>query len=249
MIRLILIIIFLILFFTVGQLSLLIGFLLSIFDKELEYKFYKRIINIVFDVILFISGVSVEVIGKENSETYLNNGVSKLLISNHRSFFDIIAGYGIYKDKVCYMSKDELKKFFLLKIWMDKINCIFIDRKNIKEAMKSIIVAIRNIQNGISVWIFPEGTRNKNENQLDLLEFKEGSFSIAKKTGCEIVPIAFLNTDDVFEKHFPIIKKTKVKVIIGKSFFVKDLDSEYSDRVSVYAMNEIKKLMKLGIDK
>ncbi len=249
MIRLILIIIFLILFFTVGQLSLLIGFILSIFDKELEYKFYKRIINIVFDVILFISGVNVEVIGKENIETYLNNGVSKLLISNHRSFFDIIAGYGIYRDKVCYMSKDELKKFFLLKIWMDKINCIFIDRKNIKEAMKSIIVAIKNIQNGISVWIFPEGTRNKNENQLDLLEFKEGSFSIAKKTGCEIVPIAFLNTDDVFEKHFPIIKKTKVKVIIGKSFFVKDLDSEYTDRVSVYAMNEIKKLMKLGINK
>ena len=249
MIRLILIIIFLILFFTVGQLSLLIGFLLSIFDKELEYKFYKRIINIVFDVILFISGVSVEVIGKENIETYLNNGVSKLLISNHRSFFDIIAGYGIYKDKVCYMSKDELKKFFLLKIWMDKINCIFIDRKNIKDAMKSIIVAIKNIQNGISVWIFSEGTRNKNENQLDLLEFKEGSFSIAKKTGCEIVPIAFLNTDDVFEKHFPIIKKSKIKIIIGKSFFVKDLDSEYSDRVSVYAMNEIKKLMKLGIDK
>ena len=220
MIRLFLITIFLKMFFTVGQISLLIGFLLSIFNKELESKFFKKIINIVFDIILFISGVNIEILGYENIEKYINNGNSKIFISNHRSYFDIIAGFGICKNKVCYMAKSELKKIFLLKIWMDKINCIFIDRDNVKDAMKSIISAINNIKNGISVWIFPEGTRNKNENQLDLLEFKEGSFSIAKKTDCQIVPIAFLNTDDIFEKHLPLIKKTKIKIVVGEGFFV-----------------------------
>ena len=60
MIRLIIIILYLILFFTIGQISLIVGFIIELFNKELAKSYYKRIINSVFRVIMFISGTHVD---------------------------------------------------------------------------------------------------------------------------------------------------------------------------------------------
>lgn len=43
------------------------------------------------------------------------------------------------------------------------VNCLFLDRTDIKAGMKTILDGIQKIKAGISVWIFPEGTRNINE--------------------------------------------------------------------------------------
>ena len=51
--------------------------------------------------------------------------------------------------------------------------------KNIKEGMKTILAAIEKAKNGISICIFPEGTRNKTADTF--LPFHEGSFKIAEK--------------------------------------------------------------------
>lgn len=53
-----------------------------------------------------------------------------------------------------------------------------------------ILAGIEKVRRGVSVWIFPEGTRNKNEQLSDLLPFKEGSLKIAEKSGCPVVPVA-----------------------------------------------------------
>lgn len=101
------------------------------------------------------------------------------------------------------------KKFLLLSTWMRFVYCLFLDRENPKEGLKTILQAIDYVKNGISICIFPEGTRNKGE-ELSLLPFKEGAFKIATKTGCPIVPISMNNTAEIFENHFPKIKKTHV---------------------------------------
>ena len=67
----------------------------------------------------------------------------------------------------------------LLRTWMRRLHCLFIDRENVKEALKTILAGIDNVKNGISMCIFPEGTRNKTDDLM--LPFKEGSFKIAEK--------------------------------------------------------------------
>ena len=93
------------------------------------------------------------------------------------------------------------KKVPLLSTWMRFVYCLFLDRENPKEGLKTILQAIDYVKNGISICIFPEGTRNKGE-ELSLLPFKEGAFKIATKTGCPIVPISMNNTAEI-SKSFP----------------------------------------------
>lgn len=72
-----------------------------------------------------------------------------------------------------------------------------------------------------------------------MLPFKEGSFKIASKTGCAIVPISLNNTAEIFENHFPKIKKAHVIIEYGKPIYYKDLDKETQKHVGVYCQNLI----------
>lgn len=105
-----------------------------------------------------------------------------------------------------YVAKLEMLKIPLLSHWMKNLHCLFLDRKDLKQGAKIILAAIGKIKDGISICIFPEGTRNKIADTF--LPFHAGSFKIAEKSGCPIIPIALNNAGDVFEDHFPKIKKT-----------------------------------------
>ena len=92
----------------------------------------------------------------------------------------------------------------LLSSWMKYLHCLFLDRKDIKAGMKTILTAIDEAKNGVSICIFPEGTRNKNESELDMLPFHEGSFKIATKSGCPIIPVSYTHLD-VYKRQTPFI--------------------------------------------
>lgn len=81
---------------------------------------------------------------------------------------------------------------------MRYLHCLFLDRKDIKQGLKTILTAIEKIKSGISICIFPEGTRNKNKDELELLPFHEGSFKIASKSGCAIHP----DGDEQYRRNF-----------------------------------------------
>ena len=56
---------------------------------------------------------------------------------------------------------------------MKRLHCLFLDRKNPKEGLKTILQAIEDIKEGISICVFPEGTRNRGE-ELSMLPFRDG---------------------------------------------------------------------------
>ena len=136
-----------------------------------------------------------------------------LFIGNHRSFFDILLTYSRCPRLTGYVAKKEMEKIPLLSTWMRFVYCLFLDRKNPKEGLKTILQAIDYVKQGISICIFPEGTRNKGE-ELSMLPFKEGAFKIATKTGCAIVPISMNNTAAIFENQFPFGLRRKKSVCI-----------------------------------
>ena len=142
-----------------------------------------------------------------------------------------------------FVAKKEMEKIPLLSKWMLNVNCLFLDRNNIKEGLKTILAGIEKVRRGVSVWIFPEGTRNKNEQLSDLLPFKEGSLKIAEKSGCPVVPVAIKGTAEVFEKHIPLICPRHVVIEFGEPFIVKELDPENRKFVGAYTREKIARML------
>ena len=192
-------------------------------------------VRAIFKKLLKMAGVTVEVRGFEN----IPQDRPVLYVGNHRSYFDILVGYTTAPGLLGFVAKKEMEKIPLLSKWMLNVNCLFLDRDNIKEGLKTILAGIEKIRRGVSVWIFPEGTRNKNEQLSNLLPFKEGSLKIAEKSGCPVVPVAIKGTADVFEKHIPCIRPSHVIIEFGKPFIVKELDPENRKFVGAYTREKI----------
>lgn len=191
--------------------------ILKQFNPRLKTRQSFVLVRAIFKLLLFICGVKIDINGAEN----IPSDRPALYVCNHRSNFDIIIATQFISCPTGFVAKKEMRVVPLLVQWMHAIECVFIDRENPKEALRSINEAIENINHGTSMWIFPEGTRNHTD---ALLPFKEGSFRIAEKTCCPIIPIAMCGTDDIWENHFPIVRPGRVKVQIGTPIETKELD-------------------------
>ena len=191
-----------------------------------------RIVQWAFKVILKITGVNTLVLGEE-----LVPDEPVLFVCNHRSFFDILLTYSRCKNLTGYVAKKEMEKVPLLSTWMRFVYCLFLDRQNIKEGLKTILTAISYVKEGISICIFPEGTRNSGE-ELSMLPFKDGAFKIAEKTGCPIVLIAINNSAAIFENQFPKIRP--VSVVLEYSVVrMNELAPEDKKHISAYCQNQL----------
>ena len=219
-----------------------ICFFVSKLDSLAVRKHNMKVVQAIFRIIIFIAGVKINVAGLENIKS-LNDEKSFFAISNHRGFFDIITGYLLFEKDTAIVAKNSFEKIPLLHYWMKKINCIFLDRSNIRDGMRMVLTSISYINDGISVWVFPEGTRCKNENPLDLLEFKQGAFKIAEKTNCYILPISFRNTEDAFEKHIPLVKSAQVYINIGVPYKMSELSEDNCNNIAKYSQEVIRNLL------
>lgn len=226
MIRFIGVVIFLFLFLILGIPVLGIEWLIGKVSKKTADYQNLRIVQWAFRMILSIAGVKVTVIGEENVPDE-----PVLFIGNHRSYFDILVTYSRCKRLTGYVAKKEMLSYPLLRDWMKRLYCLFLDRDNMKEGLKTILQAIDYVKQGISICIFPEGTRNTGE-ELTMLPFHQGSFKIAEKSGCAIVPMSLNNTAEIFENHFPRIKKTHVILEYGKPIYPKELDKDEKKRLA-----------------
>lgn len=107
------------------------------------------------------------------------------IVGNHRSYFDVVMTYARCPRLTGYVAKVEMLRYPLLRDWMKNLYCLFLDRDDIKAGLKTILKGIEYIKNGISICIFPEGTRNHHD---ELLPFKEGSMKMAKRQAVPSFP-------------------------------------------------------------
>lgn len=126
---------------------------------------------------------------------------------------------------------------------MRNVNCLFLDRKDIKAGLKTILEGIEKVKGGSSIWIFPEGTRCKAKDPAELLPFKEGSLKIAEKSGCPVMPVAITGTAEILEKHFPFIRPSHVTIEFGKPFYIKELPAEDRKRAGAYSEARIRRML------
>ena len=219
---------------------LIIEWIIGKFNPHAKDISSLRIIQTVFRFILWLTGVKVTIIGEEN----VPKDQPVLYIGNHRSFFDILLTYTRCPGLTGYIAKAEMEKIPLLSNWMRYLHCLFLDRKDIKKGLQTIKEGIEKIKSGISICIFPEGTRNRSESDLELMEFHEGSFKLATRTGCPIIPIALNNTVSIFEKQFPKIRKTHVVIEYCKPIYPAELSKEDKKFIGKYTQNIILEALK-----
>ena len=220
MIRFIFVVLFVVLFLILSTPLMLVEWIIGKFNPGLKDRSSLAIVNWAFRWVIRLSGTKVIAIGEENIPT----DTAVLYVGNHRSFFDVVLTYVRVPRPTGYIAKKEMLKWPLLNIWMKDLHCLFLDRQDIKAGLKTILQAIEKAKNGISICIFPEGTRNKTPDTF--LPFHEGSFKIAEKANVPIIPMTIVNSAAVFEDHFPKIKKATVVIEYGKPIYPKELDKE-----------------------
>lgn len=181
-----------------------------------------------FKILEKITGAHVKVIGEDR----IPKDVPVLYIGNHRSFYDVIFTFHRAPGNIGYLSKIEFKKIPVLSWWMSMLHCEFVDRNDIKQGLKTILKCIDNVKSGISMMIFPEGTRNHDEGTV--MEFHEGSFKVALKSGCPIVPVTLCHTGAVLEDHYPWIRKADVTIEYGEPIYPEKLSDEERKHIGAY---------------
>ena len=234
--RLILVLLFLIIFFIISIPMFLIEFIIGKINHRAMVASSQFIVVNAFRIVLFLSGVKRTVLGQKN----VPRNEAVLYISNHRSYFDVPVAYDSLPTLTGFMAKKEIARIPFLRTWMKLLQCLFLDRDDIKQGLKTVLKGIEQVKAGYSVFISPEGTRNHND---DMLPFKEGSFKIAEKTGCAIIPVAISNTDEAFENHFPWIRRTHVVIEYGNPIYPKNLEKEQLKFLGSYVQGIIRDML------
>ena len=236
MLRLLLTVIFLLIFFIISIPLYLIEFVIGRFNRRAMVASSQAIVAAALRIVLFLCGTKRTVLGRDN----IPKGEAVLYISNHRSYFDIPVAYSSVPTLTSFMSKKEIAKIPFLSYWMRFLQCLFLDRDDIKQGLKTILKGIELVKDGYSVYISPEGTRNQGK---EMLPFKEGSFKIAEKTGCAIIPVAILNTEEAFENHIPWIRSAHVVIEYGKPIYPKDLSKEQQKFLGAHVQEIIREML------
>jgi 1-acyl-sn-glycerol-3-phosphate acyltransferase len=134
-------------------------------------------------------------------------------VANHEGDFDVPSLLGFIQKPFGFVSKMEVKKVPILSVWMEVMNCIFLDRSNRRQAVNSIREGAAMLKEGHSILIFPEGTRSKGG---PISPFKAGSFRLAIDAGVPIVPVSIKGTSCVFEKNNRMIRPAAIHITIGQ---------------------------------
>lgn len=234
MLRFIIVATFVVLFLILSIPLMFVEWIIGKFNQPLKDRSSLAIVNWAFRCIIRLAGTRVIALGEEN----IPKDSAVLYVGNHRSYFDIVLTYVRVPRPTGYVAKAEMLKIPLLSNWMKNLHCLFLDRKDIKQGLKTILLGVEKVKSGISICIFPEGTRNKTADTF--LPFHEGSFKIAEKGNVPIVPMTIVNSAAIFEDQLPKMKKATVVIEYGKPIYIKELDKETRKSLGTYVSGIIR---------
>ena len=227
--RLALTAIVLVLVLLIGVIEHVITWAVGKFNPDACLRMRSSYVRLGTKIVWLIAAGKTTVIGKEKIPT----DRPVLFIGNHRSMLDVVICLSVIPFPVGFISKIELEKIPLLRMQMRDINCLFLDRKDDRQALKVVLKAIQMVKDGQSMFVFPEGTRSKEEGKI--LPFHAGTFKIATNAKAPIVPVTIVGMGDVLEDHFPRLKKAPVVIEFGSPIETASMDrneqKELPDRV------------------
>lgn len=203
-------------YITLGSVAGIIG---------IPYSFLKRDIGQLYRVAMWIvktgvraAGIRVEVEGLEN----IPAGRSCIFMSNHVSNLDPTVVMPAVPSRCAVLLKKELMSIPILGTAMRMAKFVPVERGGKRDAAQaSVKAAAEALQSGLSIVVFPEGTRSRNGR---LSTFKKGPFFLAQQTLAPIVPIALSGTETMMGKGSmaitPGLARLRFLPVIEPSAFV-----------------------------
>lgn len=188
--------------------------------------------------ILFVSRVKVSVQGLHHIDpigTYI-------YMVNHQSMYDILVVLGYLPVQFRWLAKMELFRIPVFGYAMARAGYISIDRSDRRSAHKSLQEAAEKIARGVSVVVFPEGTRSTDG---QIKPFKAGGFHLAIRSGQPIVPVVICGTGHVMRKGSLRIRPGRVMVSINPPVDT----SSYNNRTKQLLMESLRSTMKQELEK
>lgn len=235
-------IIILILYVIIAILSIpmyLVEFITRKINEKSAARMAQVIVRGTFSLVMFLSGCRKTVVGLENVPA----DTPVMYAANHRGFYDIILAYATIPNQTAFISKREIRRMPCIGHWMYFLNCLFMDRGNVKQNLDIILRAISLVKDGYSIYVAPEGTRNATDT---LLAFKEGSMKIATKGNCPIIPVCLHGTEEIFENHLPWIHKGNIRIEFGKPIYPDALDREAKKHIGTYVRGIVSEMYANG---
>ena len=150
-----------------------------------------------------------KVVGREN----LDPKQSYVFVANHQGAADILLLFGYLGQPFRWMLRKGIKKIPFMGKACDKSGQIWVDESGAKGIIHTVRQAMNTLKNGISVVIFPEGTRSKDGH---LHRFKKGAFTIAAMLKLPVVPVTIEGPYKVLPKGSVLIHPTKMRLTIHK---------------------------------
>ena len=156
--------------------------------------------------VLGIAGLKCDIRGEEN----LPEG-AVLYVPNHQSMWDVAAMLCYFGGMKGFIAKEETRKIPIAHLWLENLRCVYINRDSLKDSLKAINEAQKNLEDGYPMVVFPEGTRSKGP---EMGEFKPGALRCAIKAGVPVVPVAIDGTYRAFEtEHHLCPARAKVSIL------------------------------------
>lgn len=199
----------------------------DLYIEKVAYDWSKYTINKALEM-------NVTIVGSEN---VLDEAC--LFVGNHTSILDCPLIVVAAKKCIGFIAKEELIKAPFLGYWIRESKCVAINRENVREAVKSINEGVKNLKEGHSMAIFPEGTRSKDGK---IGEFKKGSMKLATKAKAPIIPVAIDRADRAYEidKKF---KPIDITITFGKPIYTHNLtkeeEKELAEKVRTVIVNAL----------
>lgn len=162
-----------------------------------------------------------------------------VFMSNHQSQLDIPVLEKVLESyNIRFLAKKSLFKIPFFGWGIKALGYVPVEREDPKEGLKSVLMCIEKLKQGISLIIFPEGTRSKNGT---LLPFKLGGFVIPIKSRKNVVPVAIWGTKNILPKGSLWLKtyNKKIKVYIGEPIQTDAFSSKDKEKLSQLVREKI----------
>lgn len=169
---------------------------------------------------LKIAGVNRPTLSFSSDAAKFQNWPAKaIIVSNHASQLDINVCASVIPRPIVYLAKASIRKVPVLGLLNARVGTVFIDRSNPTAAKKSVENLQASLANGISVIVYPEGTRSSTG---ELNPFKKGAFYLAAGADVPVIPMHVHGTRKVLPKGGLLLRPNPVHVRFGEPVYAKD---------------------------
>lgn len=212
------------------------------FKRNYQSTYFRKLLLLMDKLLISLFSIKLIAHGKEN----LSVSQQYIFISNHRSNLDsLLIDKYLSSFPLTFITKDSLFKVPFVGHIIHGAAYVKLDRKDMSQeylAYKKALDMLTRNDRPLSIGVFPEGTRNK-ENEIDhLLDFKAGTFRLAKNSKKPIVLIAIANSKEV-NNHL-LLKRHKVYLDIIEVISYNDYKDKDVQEIAYYCKEKIETFLK-----